>query len=199
MCVCVCVCVSVAHGLRRGSVVSRLLRSWVRIPPVAWMCCLLWVLWMLCLVCVELITRLEGSYLPWCVVVCDIETSWVRRPWPTGGCRAQKIYIFFSCGVGGVQWQTVQANTLWCTSYTSINQILLPSVFCIPTNSAYFGSSDITIPNKVWHISSRESLLTDEMGFYDRNTQWMSDRSLIIANWTAPSTETCLRLLRRTK
>ena len=34
--------------------------------------------------CDELITRPEDSYRLWCVVVCDLETSWVRRPWPTG-------------------------------------------------------------------------------------------------------------------
>ena len=39
--------------------------------------------------CDELITRPEESYRLWCVVVCDLETSWMRRPWPTGGCRAK--------------------------------------------------------------------------------------------------------------
>jgi len=37
----------------------------------------------------ELITRSEKSYRLWCVVVCDIETSWMRRPWPTGSCRTK--------------------------------------------------------------------------------------------------------------
>jgi len=37
--------------------------------------------------CDELITRPEESYRQWCVVVCDLETSW--RPWPTVGCRAK--------------------------------------------------------------------------------------------------------------
>jgi len=27
--------------------------------------------------CDELITRPEDSYLLWCVVVCDLETSWM--------------------------------------------------------------------------------------------------------------------------
>ena len=36
----------------------------------------------------ELITRLEESYRLWCVVVCDLETSWMKRPWPIGGCCA---------------------------------------------------------------------------------------------------------------
>jgi len=34
--------------------------------------------------CDELITRPEESYRLWCVVVCDLETSEMRRPWPTG-------------------------------------------------------------------------------------------------------------------
>jgi len=37
--------------------------------------------------CDELITRPEESYYRlWCVVVCDLETSLMRRPWPSGGC-----------------------------------------------------------------------------------------------------------------
>jgi len=39
--------------------------------------------------CDELITRLEESYRLWCIVVCDLETSWMRRSWPTGGCSAK--------------------------------------------------------------------------------------------------------------
>jgi hypothetical protein len=40
--------------------------------------------------CDELITRPEESYRLWCVVVCDLETSWMRRPCPTGGLLCQK-------------------------------------------------------------------------------------------------------------
>jgi hypothetical protein len=39
--------------------------------------------------CDELITRPEESYRLWWVVVCDLETSWMRRPWSTGGCCAK--------------------------------------------------------------------------------------------------------------
>jgi len=39
--------------------------------------------------CDELITRPEESYRLWCVVVCDLETSWMRRPWLTGGFCAK--------------------------------------------------------------------------------------------------------------
>jgi len=49
--------------------------------------------------CDELITRPEESYRMWCVVVCDLETSRKRRPWPalgrsdTGG----EIYSLQNC------------------------------------------------------------------------------------------------------
>jgi hypothetical protein len=35
--------------------------------------------------CDELITRPEESFRLWCVVVCDLETSRMRRPWPVLG------------------------------------------------------------------------------------------------------------------
>jgi hypothetical protein len=40
----------------------------------------------------ELITRSEESYRLWCVVVvvCDLETSRMRRPCPSGGCCAKQ-------------------------------------------------------------------------------------------------------------
>jgi len=40
--------------------------------------------------CDQLITSPEESYRLWCVVVCDLETSWMRRPWPALGCSATK-------------------------------------------------------------------------------------------------------------
>jgi len=39
--------------------------------------------------CDELITRPEDSYQLRCIVVCDLETSLMRGPWPTAGCCAQ--------------------------------------------------------------------------------------------------------------
>jgi len=76
------------RGLRRRSAAASLLRSWVRILSEAWMfvCCE-------CCVsgrglCDELITRPEEFYRLWCVVVCDLETSRMRRPWPELGRSA---------------------------------------------------------------------------------------------------------------
>jgi len=43
--------------------------------------------------CDELITRPEKSYRMWCVVVCDLETTRMRRPWPIGGAVVTKIVI----------------------------------------------------------------------------------------------------------
>ena len=59
------------RGLRRRSAAARLLGSWVRIPPRAWMfvCCVLSGRGL----CDELITRPEESYRLWCVDVCDLE------------------------------------------------------------------------------------------------------------------------------
>ena len=45
--------------------------------------------------CDGLITRPEESCRLCCVVVCDLETSWMRRPWPTGGCCDQKNIRYF--------------------------------------------------------------------------------------------------------
>jgi len=46
--------------------------------------------------CDKLITRPEEPYRLWCVGVCDLESSVMRRSWPTGGCHAknkQKILL----------------------------------------------------------------------------------------------------------
>jgi len=45
--------------------------------------------------CDELITRPENSYRLWCGVVCDLETSRMRRPWPALGRSDTEKKIFF--------------------------------------------------------------------------------------------------------
>jgi len=61
---------------------ARLLRSWVRIPPGAWIfvCCECCVLSGRGL-CDELITCPEESYRLCCVIVCDLETSRIGAPY----------------------------------------------------------------------------------------------------------------------
>ena len=77
------------RGLRRRSTAAHLLRLLVRIPPGAWM----FFCWECCVLsgtglCDALITRPEESYRMWCVVVCYLKTSRMRRPCPTLGRSA---------------------------------------------------------------------------------------------------------------
>jgi hypothetical protein len=80
-----------SRGLRRRSAAACLMRLWVRIPPGAWTS-----VWYDCCVssgrglCDELFNRPEEFYRLRCVVECDLETSRMRRPWPTGGLSPQK-------------------------------------------------------------------------------------------------------------
>ena len=75
------------RGLSRRSSAARRLRLWVRIPSGAWMfvCCECCVLSCRGL-CDELNPRPEESFWLRCVVVCDLETSCMRGPWPIGSC-----------------------------------------------------------------------------------------------------------------
>ena len=83
------------RGIRHRSAAACRLRLWVRIPPGTWMsvwceCCV----WSGRGLCDELITRPKESYRLWCVVVCDLETSRINRPWPTGGfCVIKKLLL----------------------------------------------------------------------------------------------------------
>jgi hypothetical protein len=78
------------RGLRCRSVAALLLRLWARILPEAWRffffeCCVLSGRGL----CDELIIRPEEFYRLWRVFVCDLETWWMRRPWPSGSCCAK--------------------------------------------------------------------------------------------------------------
>ena len=70
------------RGLISRSAATRLLRLWVRIPPRKWIsvCCVLSGRGL----CDEMITCPEEIYLLCFVVMCDLETSRMRRSWPTG-------------------------------------------------------------------------------------------------------------------
>jgi hypothetical protein len=53
--------------------------------------------------CDGLITRPEESYRMLCVVVCDLETSWMRGPWATGrggvvavAPKTKKLYTLYT-------------------------------------------------------------------------------------------------------
>ena len=76
------------HALRCRSAAARLLRLWVRIPPraqtsvVSAVCCQVEV-------CATGWSLVQRSPTDCGTSLCDLETSCMRRPWPTGGCRAQ--------------------------------------------------------------------------------------------------------------
>ena len=77
------------RSLRRRSAAARLLRSWVRIPPGAWIsvCCE-------CCVCCQV----EVSATIWSLVQRSSNDFGVslcmRRPWPTGGCHSKNERLF---------------------------------------------------------------------------------------------------------
>jgi hypothetical protein len=58
--------------------------------------------------CDKLITRPEESYRLWCVVVCDLETSRMRRSWPALGRSAteNKIGIRNCCSLMAAKTRT---------------------------------------------------------------------------------------------
>ena len=86
-------------SLRCRSAAAGLLRLWVRIPPGEWMSVVSVVLSGISFY-VGLVTRPEESYRLWCVVVCDLETSWMRRPWPWLGF----ICCFILCWLLFLYW-----------------------------------------------------------------------------------------------
>ena len=91
------------RSLRRGSATARLLRSWVRIPPGAWMsvCCECCVLSGRGL-CDELITRPEESYRLWC-----------RCVWPRNLVNEEAVAHW------GLLWQNKQASKQISVRYKS--------------------------------------------------------------------------------
>jgi len=63
----------------------------------------------------ELITRPEESYRLWCVVVCDLETSRMSRPWPALGRNA-----------------TEKKNIWFYVLFTLVSYVFLLLCLCIP-------------------------------------------------------------------
>jgi len=70
--------------------------------------------------CDELITRPEESHRLWCVVVCDLETSRMRRPWPALGYSATKKKL----------------AVLWKSSALQLNEFPISGLLedCLPSS-----------------------------------------------------------------
>jgi hypothetical protein len=117
-----------------------MLRLWVRIPR-GWggmevclcvECCVLSGRGL----CDGLITRPEESYWLWCVVVCDLETSRLRRPWSALGRSAtgkrsesnRRLFLYFlyllSCFLTWIcliGWHSVKRLRNSCRTITVAN------------------------------------------------------------------------------
>jgi hypothetical protein len=102
------------RGLWSWSAAARFLGLWFRIPQRACLsvcceCCLL-----PCRgICEGLITRPEVSHRMWCVAVCCLETSRMRRPWPALGRSAtEKIsnYVTNQLTITMEQILTTESN-----------------------------------------------------------------------------------------
>ena len=110
-------------------VAARLLRSWVRIPPGAWIfvCCECRVLSGSGL-CDELITRPEESYRLCCVVVCDLETSRVGAPY---------IYIY------DISTLRVKPVTTPHTAWTPLISLLIMKECLFVYNTEFVSAQEI--------------------------------------------------------
>ena len=98
------------RGIRRRSEAARLLGLWVRIPSETWMSVSCESCVLSCRgLCDGLIIRPEQSYREWCVVVCELVTSTMRRPRPEYGCSATEKDV--------VEWTKLHneeaSNALW--------------------------------------------------------------------------------------
>ena len=82
--------------------------------------------------CDELITRPEEFYRLWCVVVCDLETSRMRRPWPALGRSATKKNVTSSNIIYPVTWRwPKRGRNMW----SAWNKTKKPS--CVVTYLKY--------------------------------------------------------------
>jgi hypothetical protein len=119
------------RGLRRRSAVARLLRSWVRIPLLAWIfvCCERCVLSGRGL-CDEPITRPEKSYRLWCVVVCGQDSRWVAEPRKERKSEERGGERIYNTGsVDGIEYPTIQKYPV-LHACANFNKIKAPDSNC---------------------------------------------------------------------
>ena len=93
--------------------------------------------------CDKLITRPEESYRLWCVVVCDLETSRIRRPWPALGRS--------TTGKKKLQYCIIHCNMFQLSSSVIIRDLsACISVFCIRhlPDDGWSGQSKHVVYNK---------------------------------------------------
>ena len=116
--------------------------------------------------CDELITHPEQSYWLWYVVMCDLETSWLRRPWPTGGCRTKNkhegstgcfhLQLAFSIDTSNEVYAVTIMNWLKRTSeYKQYHRWSNLSLCCRRT--WFFCFVRVTALASIWTIGLRHS------------------------------------------
>jgi hypothetical protein len=144
------------RGLRRRSAAAHLLRSWVRIPPGAWLfvCCECCVFSGIGL-CDELITRPEESY-PTVVRRCVWSRSLVNEEAMThvGSQRhKKKCKCYGHCHGGRCLPYDGNAMTIWLTWYVRLTPKAIPSddLHCFSMNMESVGEGMFII----WCISRR--------------------------------------------
>ena len=87
-----------------GSVCAHCWNNWINFYPPNCLHCL----------CEELITLPEESYRLWCVVVCDLETSRMRRPWPALGRSATGGKKLSTLAVGPTRYLVLGYRMSYC-------------------------------------------------------------------------------------
>jgi hypothetical protein len=109
--------------------------------------------------CDELITRPEESYILWCVVVCGLETSWIRRLWPTGGCRAKNkqtnsmlLIVILCCFL-----------TIFHTAWTAVAVVhICKRTELVSWYRVYLITAVVAGYPDVWRLSQRKVYLDQE-------------------------------------
>ena len=101
--------------------------------------------------CDELITRSEESYRLWCVVVCDLETSWKRRPWPIGGAVAPIKKILLLCIMSSYVSVTSLRFSMFEITCRSFATKLVPLILylAIPTQSSVISVQKVSCPKDI--------------------------------------------------
>jgi hypothetical protein len=130
--------------------------------------CQLWVLLWRGL-CDELITRPEESCWLECVVVSDLETSWMRRLWPTGGLSRQKQTNNNTDSTTWYLLPTVTANMKFGT-YTATIWILHLSMIYLLTEIGLSpsGSSTVHIYTQTIHRTIRNKQYIEQHDNFGR-------------------------------
>jgi len=124
-----------------------------------------------------------------CIVVCDLETSWMRRPWPTGSCRAKNKHslwvqvirsVVFKVGdgrprnclmildTGKTAFEQDQDGTSWSCSKTVCKSVWHIPLLCVQWKTPDDGQR-ICPKHVQFHSENKFEKLVHLVGFIIRN------------------------------